>query len=150
MGGAALMGVTCPSSAVGMPTSLFLQLSREADLPKEQERMLTELLGNESDFQIFDRALKATRALQEAKLAKDFDPKEFEVLAADASRAETALLHHQVQTWKGIRSILTAEQTKSVMQKMMPPGMGPMGPGGMPGPGGPPPGGPPPGPGGPR
>jgi len=130
---------TCPLAAVETPSiEFFMQSAHRIGLTDEQQGKLMEMFGKkmQTNKPLMDKATKATKDLRAAVLAPDFDAKKVQELAAESAKAEAVLIQEAVQTWKGIRAILTTEQMKAVTEMMKrPPMMGPgmMGPGGMPG-----------------
>lgn len=143
---------TCPMGAVGVPPmEFFSQSAPRIGLTDEQQGKLMELFGKrmQTNKPLMDKAMKATKDLRAAVLAPTFDATKVQQLATDSAKTEAAMVQESIQTWKGIREILTAEQTKAVIQMLNRPPMPPMGPGmGPGGPMGPGPGGPGMGPGG--
>ena len=140
MGRGPMSPPACPLGAVGAPPmEFFMQSAQRIGLTDEQQGKLMEMFGKkmQTNKPLMDRAMKATRDLRAAVLAETLDLRRVEALAAESAKAEAALVQDAIKTWQGIRGILTAEQTKAVLQMMnrpqMMPGIGPMGSGGRPG-----------------
>jgi Spy/CpxP family protein refolding chaperone len=130
----------CAAMAIAPPPVAALDQTADLQLTEEQMARLKSIL-TESEKQLMSlrqKAADASQALRQAILAEKYDADKVKRLAAEAQKAESAVLESEIQTWAQIRQVLTAEQVNK-LQGMFGRWGGPR-PGGPPGAVGPQPG----------
>lgn len=130
----------CAAMAIAPPgAALMDRLTTELELTDDQSVRLKAVL-EDSDKKLAtlrEKAADANRALRQAVFAERFDSAKIQSLAAEAQKAEAAILNAEIQTWIQIRGILNSKQVSMLQDLLTRPFGRPM-PGGPPGAGGPP------------
>jgi hypothetical protein len=126
-------GPTCPVAIVGMitfPPPVLLGQTGAIRLTDQQFADMQALLMKREETMrpLWQKAAEANGKLREALIADSYDSKKVQSLASEATKAEAAVLQAQLDQWNKIRSILTAEQFRTVRESMkrqvVPGGMG--------------------------
>lgn len=116
--GAGFGGFNASPTAVCAPPSamMFDRMGSTLNLTEDQKTKLTAALAKSEETltPLRQKAAQAAQALRAAVVSATYDEAKVAQLVTDAQKADTAVLTAELQTWTQIRSILTAEQMKSL------------------------------------
>ncbi len=141
-----MFGMGCPAMALMPPQPMLIDRAESLNLPAETKDKLKAVLtkGEETLQPLRQKAQEASSALRTALLADEFSEAKVKQLAADAEKAEQAVVDAELGVWRDVRGALSADQVKALRElltggmRRAPGGAGGPGPGPAPQPGPPP------------
>ncbi|MGQ9454850.1 MAG: periplasmic heavy metal sensor [Armatimonadota bacterium] len=122
----------CAAMAIAPPSAAMMD--RFAGLLEDDQPARLKAVLEDSDKKLAtlrEKAADASRALRQAVFAEGFNLAEVQSLAAEAQKAEAAILNAEIQTWAQIRGILNSKQVGMLQDLLARPSGRPM-PGGPP------------------
>ena len=110
----------CPATALAPPPAGFVDRAEPLQLTDDQKTKLKDILakGEETLMPLRQKAGEASRTLRQALFAPEFDAQKVAQLAAEAEKAETAIIKAEIDVWAKIRGVLTADQVTKLQDMM--------------------------------
>lgn len=115
------LSASCPVMAITPPQASALDRLADAfQLTEDQSSKLKSVLtkSDETVSALSKKSAEATKELKTAVMAADFDAVNVKALADKAEKAEAAVVNAIIDEWIQIRSILTADQVKTLQETM--------------------------------